>query len=139
MCEGKEPRQILESTVETRHNHLFPNLFCTNIAALIPPYTICSFLLMTIIQTINGPGSSVGIATELRVGRSWMESRWGRDVPPVQTDPGAHLVSCKMGTVSFPGLKCGRVVLLTTHPLLVPHSWKSRAIPLPILWATPGL
>jgi len=30
-------------------------------------------------------------------------------------------------------------VLLTTHPLLVPWSWKSRAIPLPTLWATPGL
>ena len=30
-------------------------------------------------------------------------------------------------------------VLLTTHPLLVPPSWKSRAIPLPTLWATPGL
>jgi len=27
-------------------------------------------------------------------------------------------------------------VLLTTHPLLVPWSWKSRAIPLPTLWAT---
>jgi len=24
-------------------------------------------------------------------------------------------------------------------PLLVPRSWKSRAIPLPTLWATPGL
>ena len=32
-----------------------------------------------------------------------------------------------------------RGVLLTTHPLLVPRSWKSRAIPLPTLWATPGL
>jgi len=30
-------------------------------------------------------------------------------------------------------------VLLTTHPLLVPRSWKSRVIPLPTLWATPGL
>ena len=47
--------------------------------------------------------------------------------------------SCKMGTVSFPGVKCGRGVLLNTHPLLVPRSWKSRAIPLPTLWATPGL
>ena len=38
-----------------------------------------------------------------------------------------------------PGLsrgKIGRGVLLTTHPFLVPRSWKSRAIPLPILWAT---
>ena len=36
-----------------------------------------------------------------------------------------------MGTGSFPGVKCGRGVLLTTHSLLVPRSWKSRAMPLP--------
>jgi len=47
--------------------------------------------------------------------------------------------SCKMGTGSFPWVKCGRGVLPTTHPLLVPRSWKSTAIPLPILWATTGL
>ena len=47
--------------------------------------------------------------------------------------------SCKMGTGSFPGVKCGQGVLLTPHPLLVPWSWKSRAIPLSTLWATPGL
>jgi len=83
--------------------------------------------------------SSVGIATELRVGRSGIKSRWGRDFPPVQTGPGAHPASCKMGTGSFPGVKWGRGVLLTTHPLLVPRSWKSRAILLPTLWATLGL
>jgi len=44
-----------------------------------------------------------------------------------------------MGTGCFPGVKCGRGVLLTTHPLLVPRSWKIRAIHLPTLWATPGL
>ena len=44
-----------------------------------------------------------------------------------------------MSTGSFPGVKCGRGVLLTTHPFLVPRSWKSRAIPLPTLWAKPGL
>jgi hypothetical protein len=43
-----------------------------------------------------------------------------------------------MGTGSFPGLKYDRGVLLTTHPLLVPWSWKSRAIPLPTLWAATG-
>ena len=75
-----------------------------------------------------GPGSSVSIATELRSGRSGIESRWRRDFPPVQIGPGAHPASCKRGTGSFPGVKCGRGVLLTTHPLLVPRSWKSRAI-----------
>jgi len=43
-----------------------------------------------------------------------------------------------MGTWSFPGVKYGRGVLLTTHPLLVPWSWKSRAIYLHTLWATTG-
>ena len=37
------------------------------------------------------------------------------------------------------GVKCSRGMLLTTHPLLVPRSWKSIGIPLPTLWATPGL
>jgi len=88
---------------------------------------------------IYGPGSSVGIATELRTRRSGIESRSGRDFPPSQTGPWAHPASCTMGIGSFPWVKCGRDVLLTTHPLLVPRSWKSRAIPLPILWATLGL
>ena len=52
--------------------------------------------------------------------------------------PGAHPASCKMGNGSLRGVKCGRGVLLTTHPLLVPRSWKGSAIPLPILWATTG-
>ena len=77
----------------------------------------------------------------------WLTTGWTvRDripvVPgfsPVQTGPGAHLASCTMGTGSFPGVNCGRGVLLTTHPLLVPRSWKSRGITLPTLWATPGL
>ena len=62
----------------------------------------------------------------------------GRDFPPVQTGPGAHPASYTMGTGSFLRVKCGRGVLLTTHSLLVPRSWKSRAIPLPTLWATTG-
>jgi hypothetical protein len=64
-----------------------------------------------------GYDSSVGIATELRVGRS------GNRIPvevrfsaPVQTGPGAHPASYTMGTGSFPGVKrSGRGV---DHP---PH------------------
>ena len=40
-----------------------------------------------------------------------------------------------MGTVSFLGVKSGRGVTLTPHPLLVPWSRKSTAIPLLPLWA----
>jgi len=75
----------------------------------------------------------------LRAGRSGIESRWRRVFPPLQTGPAAHPASCKMGTGSFPRVKCGRGVLLTTHHLLVSRLWKSRAIPLPTVWATPGL
>ena len=60
-----------------------------------------------------------------------------------------HVKFCVNTSLSWPpvkwvpglsrGFSAARGVLLTTHPLLVPRSWKSRAIPLPTLWATPGL
>jgi len=40
-----------------------------------------------------------------------------------------------MDTGSFPGVKSGRGMTLAPHPLLVPWSRKSRAIPLLPLWA----
>ena len=73
-----------------------------------------------------------------RAGRSGDRIPVGRDFPPVQTSPEAHPPSCTMGTGSLPGVKYGQGVLLTTHHLPVPWSWKSRAIPLPTLWATTG-
>jgi len=84
-------------------------------------------------------GSSVGMATDYGLDGPGSNAGGGRDFPPVQTGPGAHPAFCQMGTRSFPGVKRGRGVLLTTHLLLVPRSWKSRAVPLPTLWATPGL
>jgi len=54
---------------------------------------------------------------------------------PVHTGPGAHPVSCTMDSGSFPGVKSSRGVTLAPHPLLVPWSWKSRAIRLLFLWA----
>ena len=102
-------------------------------------------LLLPLPSKIPGPHNNVwaGYLSRysdwLRIWESGIDSRWGEVFPPVQTGRGAHPASCKMGTGSFSGVKCGRGVLLTTHPLLVPRSWKSRAIPLPILCATPGL
>ena len=78
----------------------------------------------------------VFVSTDYGLDGPGIESWWGESFPPVQTGPGAHPASCTMGTGSFPGVKYGRGVLLTTHPLLVPWSWKGRAIPLPTLWAT---
>jgi hypothetical protein len=82
-----------------------------------------------------GPDSAVGIATGYELGGPGMEPRWGEKFfALVQTSPGAHPASCTMGTGSFPGVKSGRGVTLTPHPLLVSWSWKSRAIPLLPLW-----
>ena len=96
-------------------------------------------VLTLISETYNsqfGPGSSVSITTGYGLDGLGIESRWGaRFSVPVQTGPGAHPPSCTMGTGSFPGVKSGRNVTLTPHPLLVPWSRKSRAIPQLPLWA----
>ena len=65
---------------------------------------------------MDGPGSNPG-GDEI-----FLPSRpaLGPTQPPVQWVPGLS-----------PGVKCGREMLLTTHPLLVPRSWKISAIPLP--------
>jgi len=86
-----------------------------------------------------GPGSSVGIETDY--GLDGPRSNPGGDeiFRPSRPAPGAYAASCKMGTGFFPGVKCGRGVLLTIHPLLVQRSWNITAILVPTLWATPGL
>jgi hypothetical protein len=72
---------------------------------------------------IGEPGSAVGIATAYGLDGPGIESRWGaRLSAPVQTGPEAHTTSCKMGTGSFRGVRCGRRVTLTPHPLLVSRS-----------------
>ena len=98
-------------------------------------WTLC---FRVAISTEFGPVSSDVIATDYGLDGPRIEPQWGARFPPVQTGPGAHPASCTMGTGSFPGVKYGRGVLLTTHPLLVSRSWKSRAVPLPIFWATTG-
>ena len=45
-----------------------------------------------------------------------MEARFSASV---QNGPGAHSASCTMGTGYFSGVKSGRGVTLTPHPLLV--------------------
>ena len=72
----------------------------------------------------------------LRAGRSGDRIPVGaRFSASVQTSPGSHTAPCTMGTGSSPGVKNGRGVTLTPHPLLVPWSRKGRAIPLLSLWA----
>jgi len=76
------------------------------------------------------------IATGYGLDGPGIESRRGRDFPHLSRPAlGTHPAFCTMGTGSFPGVKSGGGVTLTPHPLLVPWSWKSRAIPLLPLWA----
>ena len=103
-------RTVNEDLKNLKHNH---NNQCLDA-------TLHSVLNPHIRWKWCGPGSSVDIATELRAGRSRIKSWWGREFPAVQTGPGTHPASCKMGTGFLPGVKCSRGVLLTTHPLLVP-------------------
>ena len=79
----------------------------------------------------GGRDSSVDIATCYGQDGPGIDFRWGaRFSAPFQTGPGAHLASCTMGTESFRGVKSGLGVTL-----LVPWSWKGRAIPPLPLWA----
>jgi hypothetical protein len=74
------------------------------------------------------PDSSVSITTGYGLEGSGIESRWrARSSAPVQTGPGAHPASRMMGTGSFPGVKSGRDVTLTPHPLLVPMAMKGQS------------
>ena len=84
-------------------------------------HDISHVIYLTHILQDCGPGSSVGIATDY----GW--TVWDRI--PVRARfsthphrPWGHPASCKMGTGSFMGVKCGHGVLLTTHPLLVSQS-----------------
>ena len=74
---------------------------------------------------MRGPGSSVGIATD-----------YGLDGPGSNPDgdeifrPSSQALRPTQPPVKWvsglsPVVKCGRGVLLTAHPLLVPRSWKS--------------
>jgi len=72
------------------------------------------------LQCVGGD-SSVCIATSYGLDGPGIESRWGRGFPHLSRPSlGAHQASYTMGTGSFPGVKSGRGVTLTAHPLLVP-------------------
>ena len=54
----------------------------------------------------KGPDSVDGTVTRYRLEGPGIESQWGaRFSAPIQTGPGAHPSSCKMGTWSFPEVK----------------------------------
>jgi hypothetical protein len=64
------------------------------------------YIVMVRYSVFYGPGSSVGIATELQAGRSGdripVEARF---FAHIQTGPEAHPASCTLVTGSFAGVK----------------------------------
>ena len=135
VCTFKAPPHISGYTVRGCTGTSVPSDVRRNMAC----YGMTQLYFLYSIFMLCAPGSSVGKAIGYGLDSPGSNAGGGRDFLPVQTGPGAHPASCKMGTGSFPGVKCGRGVVRTTHPFLVPRSWESRAIPLPTLWATPGL
>jgi len=96
--------------------------------------TVIKIYIYDLLRMWRGPGSSVRIATGYGLEGPGIESRWRRDFSHL-SGPEAHPASCTMGTGCFPGVKSGRGLTLTSHPLLVPWSRMSTAIPLLPLWA----
>jgi hypothetical protein len=109
---GTEPSDVRKSV----HHHTIQIIQSTRCNSF-------TSLLLDVYVWLNRPGSVVGIATGYGLDGPGIEYRWAvRFSAPVQTGPGAHPASCTMGTGSFPGVKSGRGVTLTPHPLLVPWS-----------------
>jgi len=86
-----------------------------------------------------GPGSSVSIATDYGLDGPGSNPGGCQIFRPSRPALGPTQTPVKWVPGLSRGVKCGRGVLLNTHLLLVSRSWKSRAIPLPNLWATPGM
>ena len=86
-----------------------------------------------------GSGSSVGLATDYELDVTGSNNGEDEIFRPSRPAVGPTQPPVQWVQGLIPGVKCGRGVLLTTHFFLVPLSWKSKAIPLPTLWATPGL
>jgi hypothetical protein len=82
-----------------------------------------------------GRDSAVGMATRYVLDAPWIESRWSEIFHTRPDRPWGPPSLLYNGYRLFPGGKGGRGVTLTTHPQLLPRSWKSRAMPLLPLWA----
>jgi len=83
----------------------------------------------------GGGCSVVGIATEYTGWTVRGSNPSGGEIIRTSPDrPWGPPASCTIGTGSFPGVKSDWGVTLTRHPLLMPWSRKSRAIPLLPLW-----
>ena len=85
---------------------------------------------------VCGPGSSVGIATELRAGRPGIESRWGKIFRRTDQPLGPpSLLYNGYQVLPVGKVRPGRAA--DHSPPSSAKVRKSRTIPLPTLWATP--
>jgi hypothetical protein len=93
--------------VDTSRSAIKSKNWCINICLIINRYIATSSRYSDCLRAgRSGDGIPVGV----------------RFSAPVQTGREAHPASCRVGTGSFPGVKCGRGVTLSPHPLLVPRS-----------------
>ena len=105
--------QSMQFGAQLRLPHNSGGQFCPQLSYFpdLPP------LVFHLSSAWSGSGSVFDIATGYGLEGPGIESRWGaRFSAPVQTGPGAHPTSCKMGTGSFPGANSGRGLTLTPHP-----------------------
>jgi len=116
-----ESSQYNKTVLETYHIILHVCSSRLQSLTFCPQNIVLNVISFTVVR--DGPGSVVGIVTGYGLDSLGIKSQWGaRFSAPVQTNPGAHPVSCTIGTGSFPGVKSSRGLMLTPHPLLVPWS-----------------
>jgi hypothetical protein len=138
----KVPQTCWASNKFCNKNHLlhlvgilFPQIMLGFVLCILKSYSLTNKIayIFTLFQSlwvcihfwtrniqIYGPGSVVGIATAYGLDGPGIESWWGRDFPHLSKPD--HPASWTMGTGSSSGVRCGRSVTLTPHPLLVPRS-----------------
>ena len=102
------------------HFHTFFNLSAFSFSSFHSIFWACFHPYLWAGQRSRYPAYGQRLATGWTVrGSNPVGARFS---VPLQTGPGAHPAFCTMGTGSFPGVKSGRGVTLTPHPLLVPWS-----------------
>jgi hypothetical protein len=118
--------------------YLKTRIFCCGAkSSFVRLYSLLFWWFMK--QKRGSRDNSVGIATRYGLEGPGIESRWGeifRTYPDRLQGPPSLLYN---GYRVFPGGKCVRGVMLTTHPLLVARLGKSWAIPPLTLWILLGL